>query len=364
MGKIKVGVVGVGNCFAGLAQGIEYYKRNPEREVTGIMHEKIGGYSIHDIEFVCSFDVAENKVGKPLAEALYAEPNEVKWVDSVSNCSGVVGESPILDGIGLYMQNKIVPVEQTKSAEELKKEAVGEIKKSGAKILLNYLPVGSQKATEFWADVALESGCAFVNNMPVFIASNPGWGRKFAEKKLPVVGDDIKSQLGSTIVHRVMAKLCVDRGVEIGKTYQINVGGNTDFINMLERERLESKKISKTEAVQSQLKERLPDERIYVGPSDFIPFLGNRKLAFIRVEGKMFADVPYNLEMRLDVDDKANSGGTTIEAIRCCQLALDRGLGGPINSASSYLMKHPPVQYGDAEARDAVDAFIEGKRSD
>lgn len=362
MGKIKVGVVGVGNCFAGLAQGIEYYKRNPGREIVGIMHERIGGYSIHDIEFVCGFDVAENKVGKPLAEALYAEPNEVRWVDSVSNCQGNVHESPALDGIGLYMQNRIVPVKSTKTEAQLKEEAIGEIKKSGARILLNYLPVGSQKATEFWADVALEAGCAFVNNMPVFIASDPKWAKRFAERKLPVIGDDIKSQLGSTIVHRVMAKLCVDRGIEIDKTYQINVGGNTDFINMLERERLESKKISKTEAVQSQLRKRLPDERIYVGPSDFIPFLGNRKLAFIRVEGRMFADVPFNLEMRLDVDDKANSGGTTIEAIRCCQLALDRGLGGAINSASAYLMKHPPVQMGDAEARDAVDDFIAGKR--
>ncbi|HNT60964.1 MAG TPA: inositol-3-phosphate synthase, partial [Candidatus Bilamarchaeaceae archaeon] len=334
MGKIKVGIIGVGNCFSGLAQGIEYYKRNPKREVTGIMHERIGGYSIHDIEFVCGFDVAENKVGKPLAEAIYASPNEVRWVDSVSNCPGNVLESPVLDGIGIYMQNRIVPVKSTKTGEQLKKEAVAEIKRSGARILLNYLPVGSQKATEFWADVALEAGCAFVNNMPVFIASDKGWARKFAERKLPVVGDDIKSQLGSTIVHRVMAKLCVDRGVEIDKTYQINVGGNTDFITMLERDRLESKKISKTEAVQSQLKKRLPDDRIYVGPSDFIPFLGNTKLAFIRLEGKMFADVPYNLEMRLEVDDKANSGGTTIEAIRCCQLALDRGLGGEINSAS------------------------------
>jgi len=285
-------------------------------------------------------------------------------VDSVSNCSGIVRESPVLDGIGLYMQNRIVPVKSNKSEAQLKKEAIEEIKRSGARILLNYLPVGSQKATEFWANIALEAGCAFVNNMPVFIASDPKWAKKFAEKKLPVIGDDIKSQLGSTIVHRVMAKLCVDRGIEIDKTYQINVGGNTDFINMLERERLESKKISKTEAVQSQLKKRLPDDRIYVGPSDFIPFLGNRKLAFIRIEGRMFADVPYNLEMRLDVDDKANSGGTTIEAIRCCQLALDRGLGGEINSASAYLMKHPPRQMGDAEARDAVNAFIEGKRKD
>ena len=364
MGKIKVGIVGVGNCFAGLAQGIEYYKRNPKREIVGIMHDKIGGYSIHDIEFVCGFDVAENKVGKPLAKAIYAEPNEVRWVDSVSNCSGNVHESPVLDGIGIYMQNRIVPVKSTKSEAQIRKEAIEEIKRSGARILLNYLPVGSQKATEFWANVALESGCAFVNNMPVFIASDPKWAKKFAERKLPVIGDDIKSQLGSTIVHRVMTKLCVDRGIEIDKTYQINVGGNTDFINMLERERLESKKISKTEAVQSQLKKRLPDDRIYVGPSDFIPFLGNRKLAFIRIEGKMFADVPFDLEMRLNVDDKANSGGTTIEAIRCCQLALERGLGGEINSASAYLMKHPPRQMGDSEARDAVNAFIEGKKKD
>ncbi|MBI5051300.1 inositol-3-phosphate synthase [Candidatus Micrarchaeota archaeon] len=350
MGKIKAAVVGVGNCFAGLVQGIEYYKQNPGMEVNGVMQEKIGQYSVTDIEFVAGFDVGENKVGKKLAEAVYESPNKVKWTKSVSCCSGIVRESPILDGVGIYVENMIKPIKQTKTIEQLKDDSVKEIKKSGARIILNHLPVGSQKATEFWAEVALETGCGFVNAMPVFIASTPKWAERFTKKNLPIIGDDYKGMVGATIVHRTLAKLCSDRGTKIENTYQINVGGNTDFVNMLERDRLQSKKISKTESVQSQLKHRLPDDQIYVGPSDFIPFLGNTKLMFMRIEGRMWANVPYNMEVRLEVDDKANSSGVSADALRYVQVALDRKIGGPLIGPSAWLMKHPPEQFSDPEA--------------
>jgi myo-inositol-1-phosphate synthase len=360
MGKIRVGVVGVGNCFAGLAQGIEYYKRNKTQKL-GLMHEKIGGYSAEDLEFVSAFDVGENKVDRPLNEAVFSDPNYVDWVDSVSNCTTrKVKESPILDGVGVYVASMIKPIKQTKTAKELEKEAIEEIETTKTKILINYLPVGSQKATEFWAKIALKTGCAFINCMPVFIASNEGWLKKFENAGLPIVGDDVKGVIGATITHRTLAKLCVDRGAVIDRTYQINVGGNTDFANMLERERLESKKISKTEAVQSLIpdNQRLNDKDIYIGPSDFIPFLGNTKLAFIRIEGRMFANIPFNMEIRLDVDDKANSGGVAIDAIRCAQLALDKGVSGNLTYASAYLMKHPLEQMGDEDARKKLDKWI------
>jgi myo-inositol-1-phosphate synthase len=360
MGKIRVGIIGVGNCFAGLAQGIEYYKRNTGQKL-GLMHEKIGGYGIEDVEFVSAFDVGENKVGKPLNESIFSDPNYVNWVDSVSNCTTrKVKESPILDGVGIYVASMINPIKQTKKPKELEKEAIEEIETTKTKILVNYLPVGSQKATEFWANIAIKTNCAFVNCIPVFIASNKVWLKKFEDNRLPVVGDDVKGVIGATITHRTLAKLCVDRGAIIDQTYQINVGGNTDFANMLERERLESKKISKTEAVQSLIpkNQQLNDKDIYIGPSDFIPFLGNTKLAFIRIEGRMFANVPFNMEIRLDVDDKANSGGVAIDAIRCVQLALDEGVSGNLTYASAYLMKHPLVQMGDEEARQKLDEWI------
>jgi len=359
--KIKCAAVGVGNCFAGLVQGIEYYRKHPEKKVIGVMQEKIGDYTVQDIEFVCGFDVAENKVGKSLADAVYEEPNKVKWVESVSCCSGIVKESPILDGVGIYVENMIKPIKQTKTREQLKQEAIEEIKKTGARIILNHLPVGSQKATEFWAEVALETDCGFVNAMPVFIASNKEWADRFKQKNLPITGDDYKGVIGATIVHRTLANLCDKRGTKIDKTYQINVGGNTDFINMLERERLQSKKISKTESVQSQLRERLPDDQIYVGPSDFIPFLGNTKLMFMRIEGRMWGDIPYNMEVRLEVDDKANSSGVSADALRCTQIALDRKIGGPLIGPSAWLMKHPPQQFTDAEAREKLEEFIKEK---
>ncbi len=356
MPRVKVGIIGVGNCASGLVQGVEYY-RSGKGERVGLMHERIGEYSVDDLEFVSAFDVAENKVGKRLAEAIFSKPNEVRWVKRFSGCGAVVRESPILDGVGMFAAEMIRPLKQTKAVDQLDKEIVEEIRTTGTRVLLNYLPVGSQKATEFWAEIAIQTGCAFVNCIPVFVASNEQWQKKFNDRNLPVIGDDIKSQVGSTIVHRVLAKLCRDRGAVIDRTYQINVGGNTDFINMLERNRLESKKISKTEAVQSQLENRLQDDRIYIGPSDFIPFLGNRKLAFIRIEGRMFANIPFNMEMRLDVDDKSTSGGTAIDAVRFAQLALDKGVGGPLVYPSAYLMKHPPVQMGDEESRGKLEEW-------
>lgn len=357
---IKVGIVGVGNCFSGLVQGMEYYKRNKEKKL-GLMHEKIGGYGIEDMEFVSAFDVGQNKIGKPLSEAIFSDPNYVKWVNNVSFCGNtVVKESPILDGVGVYVASMIKPIKQAKTPDQLEKEAIEEIEKTGTKILINYLPVGSQKATEFWANIALKTNCAFINCMPVFIASDKTWGEKFKEKNLPAIGDDIKGVIGATITHRSLAKLCIDRGAVIDRTYQINVGGNTDFANMLERERLESKKISKTEAVQSLIPDglKLKDKDIYIGPSDFIPFLGNTKLAFIRIEGRMYANIPFNMEVRLEVDDKANSGGIAIDAIRCAQLAFDSKIGGPLIEASAYFMKHPPKQFGDEEARKKLDEWI------
>lgn len=360
MAKIKCAVVGVGNCFAGLVQGIEYYKQHPEMEVTGVMHPIIAGYSIHDIEFVAGFDVDVKKVGKPLSEAVYAKPNKVNWVPKLSSMKDVIVlQSPRFDGVGHYVE-KVVEAVPDKPVEELKKAIMIELKAKKVEILASYLPVGSDKATQFWAQVCLDAKIAFVNCMPSFIASEPKWAEKFTKAQVPIIGDDIKGQVGATIVHRTMAKLCDDRGTKIEKTYQINVGGNTDFLSMKEQERLQSKKISKTESVQSQLKQRLPDDSIYVGPSDFIPFLGNTKLMFMRIEGRMWANIPYNMEVRLEVDDKANSAGIVIDAIRLAKIALERKLGGPIVPASAYLMKHPPKQMSDPEARAELEKYIKG----
>jgi len=358
--KIKVGIIGVGNCFAGLIQGIEYYREQKNKKIIGLMHQKIGQYNFDDIEFSSAFDVGENKIGKSLDKAVFAVPNLVDWV-KLPKIKTIVKEAPILDGIGIYVENKINPIKKPASIEKLKREVKEEIKKTGTEVLVNYLPVGSQKATEFWAEVALETKCALVNCLPVFIASDQKWAEKFKRKKIPIIGDDVKGQIGATIVHRVLAKLCSDRGTIINKTYQINVGGNTDFLNMKEQVRLESKRISKTQAVTSQLIENINPESIYIGPSDFIPFLGNKKLAFIRIEGRMFADIPFSLELRLDVDDKANSAGIAIDAIRLAKLALDRKIAGPLIAASSYLMKHPPKQFTDDKARELVEDFISGK---
>ena len=359
--KIKVGVIGVGNCFAGLIQGIEYYKRNKGKKIIGLMHRKIGPYSFSDIEFTSAFDVGKNKVGERLDKAVYAKPNLVNWI-KLPKVKTIVKEAPILDGIGIFVENKIKPIKNQKPIDVLEKEIEAELRKTKTEILVNYLPVGSQKATEFWTNIALKTKCAFINCIPVFIASDKNWAKEFEKEKVPIIGDDIKSQIGATIVHRILTRLCSDRGAKIDRTYQINVGGNTDFLSMLERSRLESKKISKTEAVTSQLKEKIKPENIHIGPSDFIPFLGNKKLAFIRLEGKMFANIPFSLELRLDVDDKANSAGIVIDAIRLVKIALDRKIGGPLISASAYLMKHPIEQFADEKAREMVEEFILGKR--
>jgi len=357
--KIKVGIIGVGNCFAGLIQGIEYYKRNKKKKIIGLMHEKIGPYNFDDIEFSSAFDVGENKIGEKLNKAVYASPNMVKWL-KLPKINTIVREAPVLDGIGIYVANKIKLVKNPTPIEKLEKEIEKEIQRTKTEILVNYLPVGSRKATEFWAEMALKTKSALINCIPVFIASDKKWAKKFEKARIPIVGDDVKSQIGATIVHRVLAKLCKDRGATIDRTYQINVGGNTDFLNMKEQKRLESKKISKTQAVTSQLNEKINPENIYIGPSDFIPFLGNTKLAFIRIEGRMFANIPFSIELRLEVDDKANSGGIAIDAVRLAKLALDRKIGGPLISASAYLMKRPPRQFTDEKAREMVEKFIAG----
>lgn len=363
MARIRVGLVGIGNCFSGLIQGIEHYRRNPSEQVVGIIHEKLAGYGIHDIDFVCGFDVGENKVGKGLMRAIYEYPNMVDWVprDEMPETDAVVHEGPALDGVGLWVENRVKPVQSTKSTEQLAAEARQVLKDTKTEILVSYLPVGSDRATEFWAQICLDAGVAFVNCIPSFIASDPGWAKKFEDAGIPCIGDDIKGQVGATIVHRTLARLCNDRGTKIEKTYQINVGGNTDFLNMKEQERLVSKKISKTESVQSQLDERLDDDQIYVGPSDFIPFLGNTKLMFMRIEGRQWAGIPYNMEVRLDVDDKANSAGIVVDAIRLARIALDRGIGGPIRPASAYLMKHPIEQSTDTDAKAACERFARGE---
>ena len=358
--KIKVALVGLGNCFSGLIQGIEYYKKNPSQQVIGIIHDKLRDYSIHDIDFVAGFDVGENKVGKPVNEAIYESPNMVDWIpkEEMPKTSGKVYESPALDGVGIWVENKVKPIQSNKSESEIQEEIKKVIKETGTEIIVSYLPVGSEKATQFWANICLETNTAFVNCMPAFIASDKEWAQKFKDKNIPIIGDDIKGQVGATIVHRTLARLCDERGTKIEKTDQINVGGNTDFLNMKEQERLVSKRISKTESVQSQLTDRLDDEQIYVGPSDFIPFLGNTKLMFMRIEGRQWANIPYNMEVRLEVDDKANSAGIVIDAIRLAKIALDRGMGGPIIPASAYLMKHPIEQMTDPVAKTELEKFV------
>jgi len=363
-GRIRVGLVGIGNCFSGLIQGIEYYRKNPGQQVIGIIHDRLSDYGIHDIDFVCGFDVGENKVGKTINEAIYEYPNMVDWIPKgdMPKTEARVYESPVLDGVGLWVENRVRPIKSDKSTGQIAEEAKNIIRETGAEIIVSYLPVGSDEVTRFWAQICLDTNTAFVNCIPSFIASDEQWAKKFQEKNIPCIGDDIKGQVGATIVHRTLAKLCNDRGTRIERTYQINVGGNTDFLNMKEQERLVSKKVSKTESVQSQLDERLADDQIYVGPSDFIPFLGNTKLMFMRIEGRQWANIPYNMEVRLDVDDKANSAGIVIDAVRLAKIALDRGIGGPIRPASAYLMKHPIEQMADVAAKAACEDFVAGRQ--
>ncbi|MDI9614967.1 inositol-3-phosphate synthase [Methanothermobacter sp.] len=363
MDKIKIAIVGVGNCASSLIQGIYYYRNKDARDSIGLMHWDIGGYRPGDIEVVAAFDVDKRKVGKDLSEAIFAPPNcTTVFCDDIPLMGVEVSMGHVLDGVAPHMKD--YPEDQTFVVADAEPVDVVEVlRESGAEILLNYLPVGSEEAARFYAECALEAGVAYINNMPVFIASDPQWAARFEERGIPIVGDDIKAQLGATITHRTLANLFKKRGVRLDRTYQINTGGNTDFLNMLNRDRLDSKKESKTEAVQSILgDERLDEENIHIGPSDYIPWQKDNKICFLRMEGRLFGDVPMNLELRLSVEDSPNSAGCVIDAIRCCKLAIDRGVGGTLTSISAYTMKHPPVQYTDDVAASMVDEFIEGKR--
>jgi myo-inositol-1-phosphate synthase len=359
--KIKIAIIGVGNCASSLIQGIHYYKNKNSEDAIGLMHWDIGGYKPEDIEVVAAFDVDKRKVGKDVSSAIFARPNCTKvFYPDVPESGIIVSMGHKLDGVAPHM-NEFDNEYTFVLAEKEPSDVVNVLKESGAEILLNYLPVGSEEATKFYAQCALDAGVAFINNMPVFIASNPEWADKFQEKGIPIVGDDIKAQIGATITHRTLANLFKDRGVKLDHTYQINTGGNTDFLNMLNRTRLDSKKESKTEAVQSVLGERMDPHDIHIGPSDYVPWQEDNKVCFLRMEGKTFGDVPMNIELRLSVEDSPNSAGCVIDAIRCCKLGLERGISGPLTSISSYTMKHPPVQFTDDEAFKLVNDFIEGK---
>ncbi len=364
MNKIKIVIAGIGNCASSLIQGIEYYKNKDSKDAIGLMHWDIGGYKPFDIEVVAAFDVDKRKVGKDVSEAIFALPNcTTVFCKDVPKTNVEVKMGTVLDGLSEHMKDydekRIFVLSSEKEAT--KEEIIKTLKETGAEILLNYLPVGSEKAVKFYAECALEAGIAFINNMPVFIASNPEWANKFKEKNIPIIGDDIKAQLGATITHRVLSDLFKKRGVKLERTYQLNTGGNTDFLNMLNRNRLASKKESKTEAVQSVLAEKLDPENIHIGPSDYVAWQKDNKVCFIRMEGKLFGDVPMNIELRLSVEDSPNSAGVVIDAIRCCKLALNRGKGGILISPSAYFMKHPPKQYTDDIASDMVEEFIQGK---
>ncbi|NUR29956.1 MAG: inositol-3-phosphate synthase [Catenulispora sp.] len=356
MGSVRVAIVGVGNCAASLVQGVEYYKdADPNAKVPGLMHVQFGDYHVRDLEFVAAFDVDAKKVGLDLADAIGASENNTIKIADVPPTGVTVQRGHTHDGLGKYYRQTIVESD----AEPV--DMVAALKAAQADVLVCYLPVGSQAAVEFYAQVALDAKVAFVNALPVFIAGTKEWADKFTAAGVPIVGDDIKSQVGATITHRVLAKLFEDRGVVLDRTMQLNVGGNMDFMNMLERERLESKKISKTQAVTSQLSHDLGAGNVHIGPSDYVAWLDDRKWAYVRLEGRAFGDVPLNLEYKLEVWDSPNSAGVIIDAVRCAKIALDRGIGGPILSASSYFMKSPPVQYFDDEARDAVEKFIKGE---
>jgi myo-inositol-1-phosphate synthase len=364
MSEIKVAIVGIGNCASSLIQGIHYYKNRSEDDAIGLMHWEIGGYMPGDIEVVAAFDVDNRKIGLDVNEAIFSKPNCTTVFCADIPQSGVkVQMGKILDGFSEHMkdyadQYTFVIADEP---EPTKEEIVKIIKDSGAEVLMNYLPVGSEEASRFYADCALEAGVAFVNNIPVFIASDPVWAQRFEEKNLPLIGDDIKAQLGATIVHRILTDLFNKRGVKLERTYQLNTGGNTDFLNMLNRTRLVSKKKSKTEAVQAVAAQRLDDENIHVGPSDYVAWQKDNKVCFIRMEGKLFGDVPMNLEMRLSVEDSPNSAGVAIDAIRCAKLALDRRQGGILIAPSAYFCKHPPKQFTDDEAFTMTEAFIQEK---
>ena len=354
--KLRVGIVGVGNCASSFVQGLSYYGEAKANEpVPGLMNVALGGYHVGDIEIASAFDISADKVGLDVAEAVFARPNNTQKFSAVPQTGVTVRRGKTLDGLGKYLREEIPEADGPEAN-------VAEIlDRSRTDVLVSYLPVGSQQATEYYAEQALEAGCAFVNCIPVFIASDPKWRRRFETRRVPIVGDDIKSQVGATIVHRVLTNLFRERGVRLDRTYQLNFGGNTDFQNMLERERLESKKISKTQAVTSQLDMPLAAEDVHVGPSDFVPWLTDRKFAYIRMEGTTFGGVPLNVELKLEVWDSPNSAGIVIDAVRCAKVARDRGIGGALIGPSSYFMKSPPQQFTDNEARERTARFIAGE---
>jgi len=354
-GDIRVAIVGVGNCANSLVQGVTYYKDAAiDQEIPGLMHAVIGNYHINNIKFVAAFDVDAKKVGLDLTDAIWASENNTIKFSDVAKTGVTVQRGVTHDGLGKYYKETIV--ESTSSAVDV----VAALKEEEVDVLICYLPVGSEEAAKFYAQCAIDAGCAFVNALPVFIASDPIWAKKFEDAGLPIVGDDIKSQVGATITHRIMAKLFQDRGVHLDRTYQLNVGGNMDFKNMLERDRLESKKISKTNSVTSQLDHDMGAKNVHIGPSDYIPWLDDRKWAYVRLEGRAFGDVPLNLEYKLEVWDSPNSAGVIIDALRCAKLGLDRKIGGALLAPSSYFMKTPPIQYTDEQAHAAVEEFISG----
>ena len=363
--KIKIAIAGLGNCASSLLQGVAYYQEGKEQDCIGLMHWNLGGYRPCDIEVVAGFDIDRRKVGKDIAEAIFAPPNcTAIFCPNIPPRRVLVQMGRVLDSFSEHLvdydpSRRIVLSEEKESSLE---DVVRILRSSGAEILLNYLPVGSEEASRFYAECALQAGVAFVNNIPVFVASDPGWAARFKAKKLPVIGDDIKAQLGATITHRVLTDLFAKRGVKLDRTYQLNTGGNTDFLNMLNRSRLASKKKSKTEAVQSVMTVRLKDEDIHIGPSDYVPWQKDNKVCFIRMEGRLFGGVPMNIELRLSVEDSPNSAGVAIDAIRCCKLALERGLSGALISPSAYFMKHPPKQFPDDIARQMTEDFIAGRR--
>ena len=355
MGKIKVAIVGVGNCASSLIQGVHKYREAPESGfIPGLMHTVLGGYHIGDIEFVAAFDIDKNKVGKDLGEAIFASPNNTFTFHDVPHLGVPVERGMTHDGIGKYVADL---VQKTPGPTA---DIVGILKEREVDVVVNYLPVGSEEATRWYVEQVLQAGCAMVNCIPVFIAREAYWQQRFKDRGLPIIGDDIKSQVGATIVHRMLTRLFEERGVKVERMYQLNFGGNTDFLNMLERERLDSKKISKTNSVTSQLPYDLGKDNVHVGPSDYVPWLSDRKWAYIRMEGRTFGDVPLNAEMKLEVWDSPNSAGVVVDAIRCCKLALDREWSGSMIGPSAYFMKSPPIQYTDDQAHDMVEEFIEG----
>lgn len=363
MNTIRIAVAGIGNCASSLIQGIQYYKGKKTEDVSGILHWVIGGYGPGDIEVVAAFDIDKRKVGKDVNEAIFAEPNCTHvFCPDLPPCGTIVSMGRILDSIAEHMKEyeeryTFAPADLREPDQQ---EVVGILKESGAEILLNYMPVGSEEATRFYARCALEAGISFINNMPVFIASDPAWAKRFAKRNIPLIGDDIKAQLGATITHRTLTDLFRKRGVKLDRTYQLNTGGNTDFLNMLNRSRLVSKKISKTEAVQAVAASRLDSENIHIGPSDYVPWQKDNKVCFIRMEGRLFGDVPMDLELRLSVEDSPNSAGVAIDMIRCAKLALERGQGGALEAPSAYFCKHPPRQFTDDEAYRMMETFIAG----